>query len=112
MSKKCLKCLSIVDDTSVSSEGHLSHIINNWTVCNKCKSNTYNYSKEYYKKNKDRYKLLQKSYKDNLTDYYIKKLILDNSKIIKSDDIPNAMVEAKRNHLKLKKITRSSNEQR
>ena len=109
--KKCIKCLCVENNNKVINVNqHLTSVANNWFICKACKDSSYNYSKEYYKNNKKRYKNLQQGYKEELTDYYVKKLILGNSKILKWEDIPKAMVEAKRNQLKLKKTLRRINE--
>ena len=86
-----------------------------------CKS-----QKEYYENNKDRMLNKLKKYReenreqirerdrkynqkqrDNLTDVYIKNMLTGGNNL-KPEDIPQELIEAKRQHLKLKRITKET----
>ena len=69
-----------------------------------------NRDKKYYEKNKDKIKIKHKKYQDNsrkeLSDQYMKSLLVYGSKILKRGDIPKELIEAKRLEVQIKRITK------
>ena len=70
------------------------------------------YSKQYSKDNKERINKKRKKDRENLSDWYIKKIIIDNSRILKSKDIPKWLIEMKKQELQIKRITRKEHDER
>ena len=62
-------------------------------------------SKEYAKNNRGKINKSRKKSREVLSDWYIKKLLTDNSSL-SNKDIPQELIEAKKQHLKIKKITK------
>lgn len=101
---KCLKCFKQADGVKPKNlPVMLSHLAN-FTVCNDC-DDTGKYEKDYYIRNKVHYRELHKSYKSNLTDSYVANTFADKTSL-KAKDIPKAIIEAKRNYMKLKRLTK------
>ena len=77
-------------------------------LCDVCLSKSINkpkeYSAKYRKAHKDHYNKLGKQYRDQLSDSYVRRVIVDKSDILKPEDIPQIMVEAKRNSIKIKRL--------
>tara|TARA_R100001530_G_scaffold20653_1_gene17154 strand:+ start:219 stop:704 length:486 start_codon:yes stop_codon:yes gene_type:complete len=61
-------------------------------------------TRKYYKKNKDKELNRGKKNRDELADNYIVRCMLQKNKTLKSEDIPQWLIEAKRQEIKLKRI--------
>jgi len=66
------------------------------------------YAAKYRKAHRNHYNKLGKEYRDQLSDSYIRRLIVDKSTILEPSDIPQVMVDAKRNAIKLKRFIREN----
>ena len=110
---RCLKCLKDIDGNvrgvglkGIKPNQHLLHL-GNWNICdgcfNKSDKDSKEYSSNYYYKNKERYRKLHKGYKSRLTDSYVANVIVEKSSL-KAKDIPQEMVEARRQYMKLNRI--------
>ena len=95
----------------------------NKKYCEKNKDKIEIRHKKYREDNKDKIKIRQKKYYENnkdklaigdsrakkkciegLHDYYVKQLLIKNSKILKREDIPQELIEAKRLEIQIKRI--------
>ena len=102
----CLKCLKVFNKTQdLQLNEYLDHL-NNWSVCDDC-DNTGMYSHEYYMNNKEHYRQLHKEYKTNLIDSYVANLFADGTSL-KAKDIPDNIIDGKRQHIKLKRLLKEN----
>ena len=109
MTKKCIKCMMPHEDNNVVNVNHhLTEVANNWGMCKFCiddgESHKYKTRKAYYKNRQKHYKEIQEGYRKNLVDYYVKQLVIGESKTLTPEDIPDKLVEAKRQHVQTKRI--------
>ena len=112
---KCLKCMKSIKKMNKRGifkvNQYLIHI-GNWGICEDCLDITVeeaaDYVHEYYIANKDRYAKLQKEYKEKLTDSYVANTLADKSSL-KGRDIPKEIIKAKRQYMKLNRITKENN---
>ena len=101
---KCLKCLNPINKgKEVNVNQHLTEVANNWGLCKACYNDDNGYGKDYYYNNKDRYRELHKGYKSELTDSYVANCLVDKTNL-KAKDIPQEMVVAKRQFMKMNRI--------
>ena len=109
---KCLKCLKDYNGKHKSSFKHYLKHINKWGLCKECNSGVIqkenDYSHNYYTKHKKHYARLQKNYREQLTDSYVANVLVDRT-TLKAKDIPQEMVDAKRQHIKMKRMMKEGN---
>ena len=104
---RCLKCLKPIKRIKyVEVNKHLAHI-NNWGVCFICREIEDETKKliqsDYYHKNKDKYRELHKKYKKTLVNSYVANALVDRTNL-KAKDIPQEMIEGKRQYMKINRI--------
>ena len=109
MTKKCIKCMMPHEDNNVVNVNHhLTEVANNWGMCKFCiddlNRHRYNDKRTYYKNRQKHYRDIQRGYRDNLVEYYVKQLVIGESKTLTPEDIPDKLVEAKRQHVQTKRI--------
>ena len=104
---RCLKCKEYKRGNKVYTLDRIKELLYNWYICNKCESSIAKTEKEkaqkYYKDNKDRYRKLHKGYKSALTNSYVANGIADKTSL-KAKDIPQEIIDAKRQYMKTKRI--------
>ena len=98
----CLKCFK-KDSNTIEHDlpDMLSHLAN-YTICSAC-DDSLERARQRYKSRSGYYKKIQQRYRDNLNHQYINRLLADNSDLLPSD-IPEELTDAKRQHLKMKKL--------
>ena len=103
---QCLKCLKKDSKTiELNLPDMLSHLAN-YTICRAC-DDSLEKARQRYKSRSGYYKKIQQRYRDNLNHQYINRLLADNSELLPSD-IPKELTDAKRQHLKIKKIIKEN----
>ena len=104
---RCLKCKEYKITKRKYSDDRIKELLLNWYICNKCESSIAKIEKEkahkYYINNKDRYRELHIGYKSNLSNSYVANGIVDKTSL-KAKDIPQDMIDAKRQYMKTKRI--------
>ena len=99
---KCIKCLN---ENSIRKQSNLPDMLSHLSNYNICKSCEKKSEKNNYKKHSDYYKKTQEKYRKELSNQYINRLIADNSDL-KPSDIPEELTIAKRNYIKIKRLTK------
>ena len=106
---KCLKCLNPIKKVSHLKVNELLSHVSNWGVCSNCLDISVGEAKEkihkYYIDNKNHYRKLHKGYKSKLTNSYVANALVDRTNL-KAKDIPQVLVEAKRQHMKINRIVK------
>ena len=125
MNKKCSKCKEIKSLDKFYKHREAKDGFNG--ACKYCKKEYQkNYNKDYKLKNKERIKKDRKKYRlvnkskikdyrekivNELSDVYIKGLLVSNSSLL-CGDIPQCLIDAKRQELQIKRITRKECDER
>ena len=104
---KCLKCQENIKGPKPKLKLNplLAHL-KNWGVCDNC-DNTGEYASKYYRNNKQHYRELHMQYKEELSDSYVANCLADK-RSIKATDVPNEIIESKRQYMKLKRILKEN----
>jgi len=99
---KCLKCLNKCNGTKPRQLPDILSHLADYTICRAC-DDRLEKAREKYKKHSKYYKNIQESYRKKMKGPYIKRLMADNS-ILKPKDIPEQLVQAKKQELHMKRI--------
>ena len=101
---KCLKCFNedLKKPENNKLPDMLSHLAN-YTICRACADSLEKFRTNNYMQYSDYYKKTQKKYRNELRSQYINRVLADDSSLLPSD-IPSELTEAKKQHLKMKRI--------
>jgi len=96
--KTCTKCKQEKSRATFSKNKRRKDGLHNW--CKQCVSEQ---GKVYRIKNSDRVKALNRARVHSLKDSYVAKLLCQGTQTLRPRDIPQALIEAKRLHLLIKR---------